>query len=130
MDRQTLIALPSPTKAQLDLLVTSFGKEMVYDAHQPRTTYNRSDCAPALLKHGVRALWAIARHLNKMLRADARHRDAIGFMYLLFDFCDKLGYKAPYGKDVPYIKMTLRRWRKFIYEPKVRIPIVALGDSW
>jgi hypothetical protein len=124
MDRKDLLEAHSLSRTELGELVGLFEREMVFDCHQPRTTYGRCDSKDTLLRHGLPAMWAVARHLNKRRRLNAMHPNGIGFMYLLFDFCRQYGYKAPYTSKTRYIDMTLRRWRRFIYEPKIRVPIV------
>jgi hypothetical protein len=128
--RERLLTAPSLTRVELGELVKLFEHEMVYDAHPPETSFNRSDGKDALLRHGLPAMWAVARRLNKMRTVTARSPNGIGFMYLLFKFCRRYSYQAPYTSKTRYIDMTLARWRQFIYEPKVRVPVIEEVKYW
>lgn len=128
--REKLLTAPSLNRAELGELVVLFEHEMVFDAHPPETSFNRSDGKDALLRHGLPAMWAVARHLNKHRRLNATYANGIGFMYLLIKFCKQYGYKSPYTSKTRFIDMTLARWRRFIYEPKIRVPIVEEVRYW
>ena len=110
------------TRQQFDELVHEFMRDVWVDCHQIRTAYLRSECARALLRHGLPALWAVSRWIKYMRSAKATSAKCVAFMFLLQDFCAVLGYVPPYSSDTLYIDMNLRRWRKFIYEPKKRVP--------